>query len=229
VSSDILDKIRARGHWDVAVRPEPFDRARLGRTELLDVLRSLVVSLRGWPVPFIDGRSGFLQGDDWVGEDVDAGVVSRDEAWRFYTSGQFLHLRVVSADRRVGAEATPIPTGAAAVIEVWEILFYLTELTEFAARLAVSPAGSPAVAVTATLRGMKHRELVAGTPSRHLDGPYRSSDDELTVTTSYQRDALIADARDAGVELSRAMLAKFGFNAGSRVLRDYQAELTRGQ
>jgi hypothetical protein len=181
-------------------------------------------------VPFVDGRSGFLHGDNWVGEDIDARTVSHDEAWRFYTSGQFLQLRLVSADRRIGTEATSIPSGAAAVIEVWEILFYLTELTEFAARLGASAAAeASAFSISATLHGMKDRQLIPGTPSRELDGIYRSRDADLTVTATYQRDTLIAAPREAGVELSRAMLVKFGFNASPRVLRDYQTELTRRQ
>ena len=91
--------------------------------------------MRGWPVPFVDHRAELLRGDDWTGQDIDAEIVSHYEAWRFFTSGQFNHLRAVSADWRTGQEATAVPVGAHAVIEVWEILYYVTELFELAARL----------------------------------------------------------------------------------------------
>src|SRR4051812_18703599 len=103
--SDVSDKIRSRGHWDITIRPTRFDQGRVPYAELDDTLASVVVSFRGWPVPFIDQREPLVRGEDWIGQDVDAEMVNHYEAWRFFTSGQFNQLRSVSADWRGGREA----------------------------------------------------------------------------------------------------------------------------
>jgi hypothetical protein len=99
-----------------------------------------------------------MRHQDWIGQDIDARGVPHEEAWRFFTSGQFTQLRVVSADLPVGKEASRAPSGAASEIELWEILFYLTELVELAARLALSHAGGDQMTVNASLYGLENRQ-----------------------------------------------------------------------
>ncbi len=106
---------------------------------LEEVLVGDVVRFRGWPVPYIDHRAPLERGERWIGQEVDAQMVTHAEAWRLHTSGQFNHLRAVSADWRTGTEATYVPPGFASVIEVWEIPYYLTELYELGARLSLGP------------------------------------------------------------------------------------------
>ena len=70
--------------------------------------------MRGWPVPYanFDGRELLRAGDDWVGQDVDAKNVSHYEAWRFFMSGQFSHLRAdISRFAHREPELTPVPAG----------------------------------------------------------------------------------------------------------------------
>ena len=70
-----------------------------------------------------------------------------------HEDAQFTQLRSISADWRTGAERTAVPRGARAVIEVWEILYYVTELTELAARLALL-SGADEFHLAAELHGM---------------------------------------------------------------------------
>ena len=124
--SDLTEKVRSRGHWVIVIRPASFVADRVPYEQLDEIIPAAAVRMRGWPVPYADyGRDPLLRGDDWVGQDIDADMVSHYEAWRFFTSGQFSHLRSVSADWREGAEASHVPGSVDAVIEVWEILFYL--------------------------------------------------------------------------------------------------------
>lgn len=227
--SDVIERIRSKGHWDIAVRPEPFNAERVPYSGLDHILNKAVVRLRGWPVPFVDYREPLLHGQDWVGQDIDAGMVSHLEAWRFFTSGQFTQLRVVSADWRTGAERTPVPAGASSIIEVWEILFYLTELVELTARLSLSDAGGEQMTIDARLHGLQNRQLVSGTPTRELHANYRANMQSLMVKQTFRRDQLVAEARPIAVGMSRRMFERFGFNASEQVLTDYQRELTDGR
>ena len=116
--SAITDKIRSRGYWSVVIRPEVFIADRVKYADLESVLEAATVRFRGWPVPFVDRREPPLRGDDWIGQDIDARVVGHVEAWRFFSSGQFDHLRPISADWREGQERPYVPRGFDAVIEV---------------------------------------------------------------------------------------------------------------
>lgn len=226
--SPVVDKIRTRGYWDVTVHPARRLAQPLQPATLLDTLARNVVSVRGWPVPFIDYRVPLLRTKDSVGQDIDAGMVDHYEAWRFTTDAQFTQLRSISADWRKGAEHTAVPRGARAVIEVWEILFYITELVELAARLALL-SGADEFQLAAELHGMADRVLVAGTPSRELDADYVSQLDVIDDARTVSVQQLTASPPGVAVDMSAALLAGFGWHAKLDVLRDYQAELLRGR
>lgn len=225
--SEITDKICSRGHWQVSIRPEPFNPERLDYAKLLDILGGVAVRLRGWPVPFIDYREQPLHGENWIGQDIDAEMVSHHEAWRFFESGQFSHLRAVSADWRGNDERTHVPAGFDAVIEVWEILFYLTEVFELASRLALGPAGDEQMNIEVRLNGLENRGLVVAEWNRaEFFEPYKASVDCLERSVNLSREVLVAEGRQQAVEMSRYLFARFGWDASEELLADYQRELT---
>ena len=99
--SELTEKVQSRGHWNVVIRPAAFVEDRVRYEQLDEIIPSIAVRMRGWPVPYTNyDRRDLLRGDDWVGQDVDAENVSHYEAWRFFTTGQFSHLRAVSVDWR---------------------------------------------------------------------------------------------------------------------------------
>lgn len=229
--SELTDKIRSRGHWHVVIRPATFLAERIPYEQLDEVIPSIQVRMRGWPVPYADyGRRDLLRGEDWVGQDVDAEVVSMYEAWRLFMSGQFAHLRAVSADWRTGTEATRIPEGCDSVIEVWEIVYYLTEVFELAARLALGPAGDDIMVVSVALERLEGRGLVVG-HSRRLEflDVYKSAVPRLTREVEMPREKVVADGRAAAVEMAREFLLRFGWKPSVDQLADFQRELTERQ
>jgi hypothetical protein len=226
--SAVTDQISSRGYWYVAIWPEPYVEKRVGYRELEDIMEKVAVRLRGWPVPYVD-RSELIRGDEWIGEDEDGAVVAHYEAWRFFTSGQFTQLRSVSADWREGREATPVPDGATAVIEVWEILYYVTEIFELAARLALSPAGGESSTIKIGLHGLTNRALVVGMP-RYVPflAPPRSAIPSMEQSATLHRDELVATARDAAAAMAREFFLRFGWTPSLEHLQALQAELEKG-
>lgn len=225
--SEITDKIRSRGHWEVTVRPEDFVAERVSYAALADVLEGVVVRFRGWPVPMIDRRERFLQGDDWIGQDINAALVSHYEAWRFFTSGQFTHLRAVNADWRDHREATRIPAGLTSVVEVWEILFFLTETFEVAARLSLAGVGGDRTVIEASLYGLEGRGLVVGQRDRHeFFQPYTTTLASITRNVTLDQDRLVANARQEAVTMAQDFFARFGWNTTTEQLTAHQQELT---
>ena len=224
--SALTDKIRTRAHWQTWMRPATFEGSRVPYQQLARAIENAKVSLRGWPLPFVDRRIDFLRGADWVGQDIDAEVVSIYEAWRFWTSGQFSHLAAVGADWRGGAEATRVPQGFNGAIEVWEILFHLTEVFELAARLALGPAGDEEMVVGAHLEGIENRALVVGQRGRReFPNPFRSTLPSQEYELRLPRELLVADPRKPAAEMARDFFVRFGWEPSIQQLVDHQDEL----
>lgn len=225
--SEVIDKIRSRGYWEATIRPEPYDEHRLPYEQLDEIVVAAVVRLRGWPVPFVDHREQFLRGENWIGQDIDAQVVGHYEAWRFFRSGQFNHLRGIGSDWRDSAEIAPSPPRHEKAIEVWEILFYLTEIWELAARLAVGSAGDETMTVDVQLHGLDGRGLIVGQRNRaEFFEPYRTSQNDLRQRLTVKREDLFAKPRDYAVDMAYAFFVRFGWKPARDQLVEHQRELT---
>jgi hypothetical protein len=227
VVSVVSDKIRSRGYWDVVIRPGDFTEGRVPYGELEQIITRSAVRLRGWPVPFVT-HSEIIRGDDWLGQDVDADMlVSHYEAWRFWTSGQFAQLRAVGADWREGLEASRVPRGYDAVIEVWEVLYYVTEVFELAARLALTAAGGESMSIKASLHHMANRGLIVGQINRmEFAEPHSTQSDSLTQHVVLSRDTLISQSGEHAVSMAREFFLRFGWNPTATQLNAHQDELT---
>lgn len=224
--SELIDKVRSRGYWEVVIRPEPYEENRVPYAELDEILVAAVVRMRGWPVPFVDPREEPMRGENWIGQDVDAQVVGNYEAWRFYISGQFNHLRAVDADWRHSAEIRPSPPPDEKVIEVWEILFYLTEVFELAARLALSPAGDETMTIDVGLHGLDDRGLIVGQHNRaEFFAPRRTSQNDLRQRVTASREDLVSKPREYAVDMAHEFFVRFGWKPSRDQLVEHQREL----
>src|SRR3990172_48041 len=91
-----LKKIRSKGYWKVIIRPTVFELRRVATlSEVRELVRSCIVSLRGWDYPHWNEQELSNVGE-WVesGEDWSQHI----EFWRFYRSGQFFHLFALGED-----------------------------------------------------------------------------------------------------------------------------------
>jgi hypothetical protein len=214
----LTDEIRGLAHWEIAVRPESFDATRLARADLVATVHQATVQMRGWPVPYI-GNGQLLRGATWVGQDIEPLRVPQMEAWRMFTSGQFTQLRVISAELEHS-------TRGQAVIEVWEVLFYLTEVFEFASRLALTKAGAPSMTVDVRLKGAAGRTLTPGEAGRILWQDYQVTSDDIHYSVTLDRDRVVAAAREEAVAAAVDVFWNFGWDITEpRTLRDYQSQL----
>lgn len=227
--SELTDRIKSRAYWDAALLPEPYKPDRYLYETLDGVLARATVRLRGWPVPFIDTGSPLQRGEDWIGQEIDARGIAQDEAWRFFMSGQFNHLRSVSADWRTGDEATPNPPrfGYDRVIEVWEVLYYVTEVFELAARFAMGGPPQDRTKIVVTLHGLANRGLVVAQTNRTpFTSEYKATIPLYSQSTTLSRDTLLAEASDAAIQMSREFFLRFGWQPSTDQLAEMQRELT---
>lgn len=99
----IPDQIKQGPHWRLLLRPAKYAPTKRRLPELVTVVESCNVTLRGWTFPFITKggvRNNTIRGNDFVGDWVDF----RDhlEYWRYYASKQFVFLETVREAREKG-------------------------------------------------------------------------------------------------------------------------------
>lgn len=222
------EKIRSRGHWRVLIRPNEFIEDRVDLPTLAEIVTRSQVRLRGWYFPHIKGE--FQPGRDYIAQ-----ATAWDyhlESWRFYTSGQFADLIAINDDWRDISSLHPPNEGwrPGVVLSVWNPLYRFTEFFEFAARLALSDAGSESMVVEITTNGLGGRHLVVDDPRRSsFDREYVAGVPEHTYRRVYRREELVAQARIEAVRATRDLLHRFGWLAVTEeFLSGYQEELTRG-
>lgn len=220
----LIDGITVPAYTDVAIRPSPYLETRLRHDQLVGFITEHSVRLRGWPVPMIDSRRDLRRHGAWVGQDLQAEVVPHVEAWRMFTSGQFLHRRIVATDLRDSVELRPEATGATGAIAVWDVLLYMVEVAELGARIATD-LSVDTVTFDVSLDRIAGRELVSGDWRRELYGPFMTSADRFAGSLGVDVANLLATPRDVGVDLTQQLLRQFGVDIPDKVLADWQAQV----
>jgi hypothetical protein len=164
---EIVEKIRSKGYWRVVIRPQNYNNECLSDlSECRDILRSSVVSLRGWDYPYYDFNK-IKNTQEYITSLCDFDEVGISEYWRFYKSGQFLHLLSMSEDwaRHYSFIANKGIKG----LDFIPALYRVTAVYEFASRL-VSKMLSPndSVNVLIELYDTEKRELITSDISRNI-------------------------------------------------------------
>jgi len=219
--SAVLDEIRTRGYWCVVIRPDRYDAALFR-----DILRlptfvaQHAVRLRGWEFPqtTLNPESRQIDGDRVSQESKWRRYL---EYWRFYQSGQFV-------DYRAFVEDWPSP-GNKLYLELTETVVALTEIFEFAARIAVADeygAGAD-MHINVTTQDLTGRTLVSANPERELHATYIATINELPLTYTLPRDQVIADARRLALKAAREVFSRFDADFPEEVLSDIQAKSLR--
>jgi hypothetical protein len=221
VPSDVMTFIVSAGHFDVAVRPAPFEADRVSPSRLESLVAENTVRMRGWPVPYIDNRIAIGRHDTWIGQDIEARVVPHSEAWRMCASGQFLHRRVLATDLSRDGQLSPDAPGATGAVAVWDVLLYLVEVAEFSARLGAA-LECDSITIDVSLNGTAGRQLISGDWNRELHGDYIVSADRLVAMASAVTPHLMQNTLDTGIRLTQAILNQFGLEIPDQILEDWQ-------
>lgn len=213
--------------FDLAIRPRPYRADRFPPGQLVELVRDLTVRLRGWPLPFVDNveRSPLALHGPWVGQDYLVDTASHREAWRMWSSGQFLHRKVLTSDDRPHiAEAQASTPDAAGTVIVWDVLLYLVEAAEFASRLAAAT-GCDGVDIEVSMHNVQGRQLVSGDPNRDVEVQGVMSAQALHGQTTASRPELLTQTRQVSVRLAQSVLQQFGLQMPDGFLMDWQSEV----
>lgn len=209
------------GFTDVAVRPGSFQADRVNAGQLERFVLGHTVSIRGWPVPFVDQRQQVQRHGNWIGQNILSGGLPHGEAWRMFTSGQFLHRRLLTTDLRDTGELKPDIDGVTGAVAVWDVLLYMVEVAEFGARSATT-LGLDKVTFDVALEGIAGRQLISGEFRREIHGPYIAAANRFEASVTVDVTTLLENPGGVGVDLAQRLLHQFGLNVPDEVLFEQQ-------
>lgn len=221
--SDLIPRIKSRGHRSVVVRPGQYKESRFRMSELPGILSRTRVSLRGWDFPHLrpenewDRYQGQLrQSNDWW---------QYLEHWRFSTSGQFAYLGCIYEDW--GSREGPMqmrehdPHAQRALLYLSHLYRFL-EVFEFAARLAAVEGFGESITLRLSYRGIQGRTL----SSDRLFLPDLSpSTDEWDWEKTIPVDALVERRWRAALDPAASLFSLFGLDITSGHLDSAAASL----
>lgn len=178
-TQDLLDKLHEHGYWRVVIRPTAFQQDRIPLLKKCEeIVASSVVNLRGQEYPDVTGCQ-IIRGNDWIEASVDRTPYL--EYWRLFQSGQFIQHHAFYEDWGISEKERQRISDGAPFLRINATLYRLTEIFEFAARLARWDVLDPAVEIGITLYGTKGRRLVFMDPERFFeDSRWESTVETIT-------------------------------------------------
>ena len=227
--SELLEKIRSRGYRRAIIRPGNFVERRVSNiSALYPLLQKISVQLRGWDFPHLDTPNELHIDLDRIEQEVDRSY--HIELWRFYQSGQFVHISALAEDwfdesNNSGAARTFKPSD---LLSVERTVFRFTEIFEFASRLALTEAGDEQMHVEILVNGLGGRVLRVNPEKRApLPLSMKASIKELPYKVDLSRAQLITEPRDLALKPALELFRRFGWDPSLEILRDIQGELFR--
>ena len=230
-------------HWRVNIRPLPYEPERIpSLSACFDLIQATKLSLRGWDYPHLSQRPNQrATGNHWIA--AWSNFMNHIEYWRLYQSAQFLHLFVVReavepqwrAQLRDAAEShgsyrTDVDWDKVpGYFSLLNFLYTVTEIFEFAARLAQRGVYSGELAVTVELKKVKGFVL---TPDldRAWSGVRAASEANIGRTWQLDSRELVSASSEAAVQASAWLFERLGWlEPAVEVLRRDQGKFLAGR
>jgi hypothetical protein len=200
--SPLLSKIHAKGYWRVVVRPTRYVEKRIPTlSECRRHLEESTVRLRGWDYPHVkdvtNGQNWIESSEDWLHGHI--------EYWRYYQTGQFVHHFAMTEDYE---ESSKDLHG----LDFINTLYRLTEIFEFAARLAARGLLSPGVDVRVELHNCEGRRLFSWDPGRFIERSHLSVTPTIEYKTTATDTELLGRGGEMAVDGTIHVLERFNWN-----------------
>ena len=202
-TDEIVGIIKNRGHWRVTIRPEKFSSERLPFERCREILEKTQVGYRGYHFPELN-RSELSNGQDYVQGILSAGIFH--QFWRFYQSGNFYFLCSCYEDYHT-------KTGGMNILDILAAVYTMTEIYEFASRLALQNVFDDTINISIKLGNMKSRKLAILEFGRRLHQTYQLQINELERTEKCIATSLYGRTRDLAIEHLMWFIKRFGWDA----------------
>jgi hypothetical protein len=230
-------------HWRVNFRPIQYKELLIPTLEkCYEIIDKNKLSLRGWDYPHLGRRAAErAQGNNWVASWSD--FKSHCEYWRFYQSGQFIHLFSVRGEKDTEwrkklqddmrdhlSHRTDIAwENVPGYVSTIEFVHNITEIYEFAARLCQSQIYSGTINIQIQLKGIRGFILSASW-ERNWFNHYAAGENILTNSADFESDQLVATSREAALNAIIWFFERFGWHNPARdTISHDQEDLVKGR
>jgi hypothetical protein len=229
-------------HWRVNFRPNDYQEELVPTVKnCFEIIEKYKLRLRGWDYPHLSYRdTERAVGGNWVASWSD--FQGHKEYWRFYQSGQFLHLFSVreSTDsewkqklqiemenhldsRDVDLKQVP------GFISTLNFIYSMTEIFEFAARLCQAEVYKGSLDIDIKIKGIHGFVLAAGR-DRLWHRYYAATGNELGKCWTFETDVLVAESADKALSTIVWFFERFGWLSPSEeVIRQDQKNFLSGR
>lgn len=230
-------------HWRVNFRPAEYKEQLIPTLgKCFEIIEKNNLCLRGWDYPHLSRRDTERgHGNNWVASWSD--FLGHYEYWRFYQSGQFIHLfsvreatetewrKKLESEMRshlsylgdIDWEKVP------GFISIINFTYTITEIYEFVARLCQSQIYAGTINIKIELRGIKG--FVLSAPWERVCHSYHAaSEDILTKSNDFESDQLVATSKEVALESIVWFFERFGWlNPSINVISNDQENLLKGR
>lgn len=224
---DNLDRITSRGYWKVIIRPTAYEEDRLTLNECRQSVTDNVVFFRGWDYPHtdrneIEARQSSIQHETNWSHYI--------ECWRMYQSGQFVHLFGIQEDWARETRAGGWDIEPEEWLSVLNALYQITEIFEFASRLASTQVIEDQAQISIGLHGLEGRTLFMTDAGRMLRGVYTCGEDDLSRRRQVTAQELLGRSAELALDHARWLFERFNWeHVPLDVLENDQQDLIEGR
>jgi len=171
--NEVIKKIKSKGYWEINIHPDIYNSQRIEKPRIKEIIRSAIVELRGWdyphfrdsegePYPILNGIEKYI---DWS---------NHIEFWRMTQSANFYHLLALREDWIEPERYKYMDIGWGnnedlknkRWLGVFGTLYTLTEIFEFAKRLARQNIFDENIVIEVKLCDLENRILVVDSSSK---------------------------------------------------------------
>lgn len=229
-------------HWRVVFRPDSFQPQRIpSLKKCWETIEHSQVRLRGWDFPHVSRHSHETgQGSTWIAGWSD--FMERYEYWRMYQSGQFVHLSSVRETEPAWREELLRQTrgrlghignidwkNVPGCFHIGNFIYTLTEIFEFAARLAQRGLYDGSVGVSVEILRVKGFVLTTDW-ERAWHHYYPATEDTIGRKWDIKADSLIAQSSEVSFEAVLWFFERFGWlDPPTETLRQDQRSFLSGR
>lgn len=219
--NEVLRKIRSRGYWHVILRPRTYHRERIASLrEAQRIVEENQIRHRGWYFPHTDSRD-LHRGVEYVESNSEFREIK--EHWRYYEDGRFIFCAGLGEDwfaddRSLAPNDWLKRIQPGAVLDILSVLYQVSEIYEFAARLAERGVFGSDIVVRINLVNMEGRQLVflPGT-GRRLSLSYTYHAKELPRESVVSMGDMVSHWTTLAYKHFAWITDKFGFDASDSV------------
>lgn len=222
----LLNTIKSRGYWRINFKPLADQGLELPRCR--EIVENSSVKLRGWYYPHVP-HGGLVTGNNYKEGGIDWNA--EKEVWRMYQSGQFIHYKSMEEDwlaedswfsERL-REIKP-----RMVFDVLWAVYRITEIYEFAARLARAGLYKEGVEIDIQLGNVGGRklEIITDVMRAPLFGEYKAGEDIKFVKAYTWQQLAEQDIKEQALGAIVYIFQRFGWdNPPIQVIQNDQEKL----